>query len=328
MNVFYFSSDLFASVAATSMVSLMENNRSFDDIHFYIVDDGIKDKTRTELVNLIHSYGRQIDFIPAPDPCELFQYQFKDRYQLGHSYVRMCIGRLLPETVDRILCLDSDTLILNDLTELWNMDMGDNILAGVADCMNLKAYSKQFGLTGEEFYCNAGVFLVNLKKWREENIEKEIIDIIHKRKGNVFFFEQTLMNYCCRGKIVKLHPKYNAYTLFYAFTYENLIRWRNPTIFYTQEEIIEAKKQPSIVHLTRNFYMMSRPWVEGCDHPLTKDYLRYKNMTPWRKLSADTRSNRQKRQYKLWHKIPQDVLCYGANIVYNDIRPQMWWKNE
>ena len=328
MNVFYFSSDLFANVAATSMVSLMENNRSFDDIHFYIVDDGIKDKTRTELVNLIHSYGRQIDFIPAPDPCELFQYQFKDRYQLGHSYVRMCIGRLLPETVDRILCLDSDTLILDDLTELWNMDMEDNILAGVADCMNLKAYSKQFGLTGEEFYCNAGVFLVNLKKWREENIEKEIIDIIHKRKGNVFFFEQTLMNYCCRGKIVKLHPKYNAYTLFYAFTYENLIRWRNPTIFYTQEEIIEAKKHPSIVHLTRNFYMMSRPWVEGCDHPLTETYLAFKKKTPWTQLVKDTRTTTQIIKYKLWHCVPQCLLCNVARIIYNGIRPKLWWKNE
>lgn len=49
MNVFYFSSDLFANVAATSMVSLMENNKSCDLIHFYLVDDGIKNETKNSL---------------------------------------------------------------------------------------------------------------------------------------------------------------------------------------------------------------------------------------------------------------------------------------
>ena len=328
MNVFYFSSDLFANVAATSMVSLMENNRSFDDIHFYMVDDGIKDENKKKLVEMVQTYNRKIDFIPAPDPCEMFRYPFKSRYQMGHSYVRMCIGRLLPESVDRVLCLDSDTLVLNDLTELWNMDMGNNILAGAVDCMNLKAYSRQFGLSGNEFYCNAGVILVNLEEWRKQNIEEKIIDVINKKNGNVFFFEQTLMNYCCRDKVIKLHPKYNTYTLFYAFDYQNLLNWRKPTIFYTSQEIEEAKNNPSIVHLTRNFYMMSRPWVEGCDHPLTETYINFKQKTPWPQLSKDTRTASQITKYKVWHYIPQNLLCRAASIIYNGIRPKLWWKNE
>lgn len=328
MDIFYFSSDLFVSVAATSMVSLMENNRAFDKIHFYVVDDGITNENKNKLANLVHEYKREINFIPAPDPCELFRYPFKDRYQMGHSYVRMCVGRLMPESVERVLCLDSDTLILGDLTALWNMDMEDNVMAGVIDCVNLKAYSKQFGLSENEFYCNAGVFLVDLKKWREQAVEEKIIKVIHERNGNVFFFEQTLMNYSCRGKIAKLHPCYNTYTLFYALSYKNLIRWRNPTTFYTEQEITEAKNNPLIVHLTRNFYMLSRPWVKGCDHPLTGRYLDYKAKTPWPELSEDTRTERQKMRYKLWHAIPQALLCFGASIAYNKIRPKMWWKNE
>ena len=51
MNVFYFSSDLFASVVAVSMVSLLENNKEQEKITFYIVDDGISDEKKILLNN-------------------------------------------------------------------------------------------------------------------------------------------------------------------------------------------------------------------------------------------------------------------------------------
>lgn len=328
MNVFYFTSDAFAGVAATSMLSLMENNRNADSITFYVIDDGISTEKKDMLTRMVMGYGREVQFIHAPDPSELFDFPFESRYQMGHSYVRMAIGTLLPAHVDKVLALDSDTLITGDISELWEMNMGDHILGGVVDCMNLKAYRKQFGLTGDEFYCNAGVFMVNLKKWREQKIEDEIKQVIAKKNGNVFFFEQTLMNYSCRGRILKLHPKYNTYTLFYAFQFKNLLTWRKPTIFYSQKEADEARQAPAIIHFTRNFYMQSRPWVKGCDHPLTQEYLRYKQLTPWPMMDEDTRSTKQKAMYKLWHCIPQGMLAHIVSIIYNQIRPKMWWKNE
>lgn len=328
MNVFYFTSDLFVSVAAVSIVSLMENNRDFVKIHFYIVDDGISDEKKEKLTGLIRDYGREVSFIEAPDPSEALRFPFKSRYQMGHSYVRMCIGSLLPESVERVLCLDSDTLVMGSLRGLWDLDIGNNILAGVTDCMNLSAYNRQFGLTGDEFYCNAGMFLVDLKKWRENHIEDEICEVIQSHNGNVFFFEQTLMNYACRGRIYQLHPRYNSYTLLYAFTYENLLRWRNPTVFYTKAETDEAKNSPVIIHFTRNFYMLSRPWVKGCDHPMTVEYLKYKAMTPWQELEEDNRSVKKKGIYTMVHTLPQGLLARVAGVIYNSIRPKMWWKNE
>lgn len=328
MNVFYFASDLFASVAATSIVSLLENNKVANEINFYIIDDGITRENKEKLTAMIVSYGRSVHYITAPGPSELFDFPFKSRYQMGHSYVRMAIDTLLPETVDRVIALDSDTLIVGDISELWNLDMGENILAGVADCMNLSAYRHQFGLLGEEFYCNAGVFLIDLKKWREQKIKERIKDVIKKKNGNVFFFEQTLMNYSCKGKIYKLHPKFNCYTLFFAFDYKNLIRWRKPSIFYTEKEVTEAKEKPAIIHFTRNFYMLSRPWIKGCDHPISTQYQKYKGLTVWPDLDEDDRTWKQLIKYKLWHVFPQGVIATGASVLYNSIRPRIWWKNE
>lgn len=328
MNVFYFTSDLFASVAATSIVSLLENNKAVKEINFYIVDDGITSENKEKLTAMIISYGRYVHYIVAPDPSELFDFPFKSRYQMGHSYVRMAIATLLPETVERVIALDSDTLVVGNLSELWKLDMGENILAGVADCMNLDAYSRKFGLSGEEFYCNAGVFLIDLKKWREQKIEEKIKNVIREKNGNVFFFEQTLMNYSCKGKICKLHPKYNCYTLFFAFDYKNLIRWRKPTIFYTEAEVSEAKAKPIIIHFTRNFYMLSRPWVKGCDHPMSAKYKKYKELTAWPNLDEDNRTWKQLTKYRLWHLFPQNIIARGASVLYNLVRPRIWWKNE
>lgn len=328
MDVLYFCSDAFIHVAATSIVSLLENNKDLTSINVWVVDDGISEEKKQLLEEMIVQYGRELHFVPAPDPSQFFDFPFKSRYQMGHSYMRMCIGSLLPESIEELLVLDSDTLVLGNLRDLWETKMDNYILAGVADCVNVKAFRHQFMLQDSGIYCNAGMFLVNLKAWRENKIEDCIRETIHENNGNIFFFEQTLMNYACKDKILKLDAKYNSYTLFYAFTYKNLIRWRRPTNFYTESEVKNAVVDSRIIHFTRNFYMTSRPWVLGCDHPLTEVYRRYKYLTPWKELESDNRSFGKKAEYKLIHMIPQVVLVYIVNIMYNTIRPLMRWKNE
>lgn len=328
LNVLYFCSDLFVDVAATSIVSLLENNKEFGSINIYVIDDGISETKREMLSSLVASYSRNIAYVDAPDPSEFFQFPFKSRYQMGHSYMRMCIGSLVPESVDRLLCLDSDTLVTGSLARLWQTDLNGKILAGVADCVNLKAFRKQFMLSEDDVYCNAGVFLVNMNEWRGCNVEERIRETIREHNGNIFFFEQTLMNYACRERIVRLAPIYNAYTLFFAMSYKNLMRWRRPTNFYSDAEAREATEHPVIVHFTRNFYLTSRPWVKGCAHPLTADYLGYKNLTPWNTVEEDGRPWKKKLIYRLVHIVPQGLLAFATNILYNDIRPLLFWKNE
>ena len=77
-----------------------------------------------------------------------------------------------------------------------------------------------------------------------------------------------------------------------------------------------------------NFYMMSRPWVKGCDHPLTEEYVKYKKMTPWPNLEEDNRPAKARFKYALWHSVPQSLLALVAGFIYNEVRPKMWWRNE
>ena len=323
MDVVYFSSDLFSSVTGTSIVSLLENNKNVDSIRIFYIDDGISVEKRNQTISIVKSYGREIIFITAPTIDELFDFKFNSRYQLGHSYMRMGLGTILPKDIDKVLCLDSDTLVMGSLKELWNLDMGENILAGVSDCINVKAYSKKFLLAANDIYCNAGIFLINLKEWRRNEIEKKIRQVIRAQNGNVFFVEQTLMSSVCRGKILKLKPNYNCYTSMYCFSYKNVIRWRRPINYYTENEISDAKLNPIVVHFTRNFYMSSRPWVEGCEHPMKDVYRKYMLMTPWKDLWKNDMTIKKKLTKKLLHILPEWMLAYVIYIPYNVVRPNM-----
>lgn len=57
LNVLYFSSDLFVDVAASSIVSLLENNKSFEDIKIYVIDDGISN----EKCELLRKWWKTMD---------------------------------------------------------------------------------------------------------------------------------------------------------------------------------------------------------------------------------------------------------------------------
>lgn len=328
MDVVYFTSDLFASATGISILSLMKNNLKFDDIHFYVFEDGVSEKNKNLLKKMvIEDYSRKITFLKLPMADECFDYKFKNKYYMGRTYLRLCLDKYLPSSVEKVLCLDSDTLILGDLSEIWYQDLGDNILAGVADCVNVEAFHYQFGLEKNDIYINAGMSIINVKKWHEEGLTEAAIEYIRQKNGNVFFVEQTMMNYLCRNRIKKLPLNYNCYTLIYAFSYDELIKLRNPNIFYTKIEVEEAIKDPRLIHYTRNFYMMSRPWIKGCDHAMTAEYQRYMRLSAWPDLEEDTRTFKEKAKAAMWHMLPRSMMIRLVNFLYNSVRPKLIWKN-
>lgn len=329
MDVVYFTSDLFAGATGISILSLMKNNKAFSDIHFYVFEDGVTEENKNLLKKSVEEdYKRKITFLKMPMADECFDYKFKTKYYMGRTYLRLCLDKYLPENVDKVLCLDSDTLILGDLSDIWNMDLGNNVLAGVSDCLNVKAYNYQFGLNEDNIYINVGMSIIDVKKWREEKLTDVAKAYIREKNGTVFFVEQTMMNYICRNRIFKLPLKYNCYTLLYAFSYDELLKLRKPTYFYTKQEVEEAKADPRLVHFTRNFYMMSRPWIKGCDHAMTPEYQKYKAMSYWPELEEDRRTRKEKMKAAFWHSMPRGLMICFVNFLYNTVRPKLIWKNE
>lgn len=325
MYVIYHSSDTFAEVTGVSMISLFENNKSADKIHVLYIQKGMTDANKAILTSIAKQYGRELEFMDMPNWSQKLNIELKSCKAgwLGFGYNRLFLTEYIPEDVDRVLYLDSDTVIEGSLDELWNTDMDGYYLAAVDDCLSSK-YRDIVGLTGEGNYCNAGMLLVNLNKWREDNITDAFIKMIYDNNGYFVFNEQSILNSMFSEKIKILPQKYNVNSLVYLFSRKELMRLRRPYNFpYSEDELKQARENPVITHFTGNFYVHRRPWVENSDHPHKEAYLKYRSLSPWKDapLAKDTRPANARRYTQLCQKLPRSVMLLAVSVLYNTIRP-------
>lgn len=101
------------------------------------------------------------------------------------------MGTLLPDDVDRVLYLDCDTLCNGSLHDFYNLNFGDNYAAGVIDCLS-EAYYDLFDMDKTSRYCNSGMLLFNIKKWREDNMETIVANYVRSKKDMYSLWSKVL----------------------------------------------------------------------------------------------------------------------------------------
>lgn len=113
--------------------------------------------------------------------------------------IRSALTKVFPHH-DRILSIDCDTVVLNDISELWDIPLDDYYVAGVKEPI----LSQQHGY----LYINAGVTMWNLKKLRKDGMDDQMIYSLNARKH--FFVSQDVLNEECKGHILELPVEYNV----------------------------------------------------------------------------------------------------------------------
>lgn len=112
------------------------------------------------------------------------------------TYYRLLAGDILPPQVERVLYLDPDIVINKSLAELYSFDMGDNVIAGATHLFGPlgKINRLRLGMKNNHCYINAGVILIDLKKWRETVSVKDILGYISKKHRTLFLADQDVIN--------------------------------------------------------------------------------------------------------------------------------------
>ena len=328
MNVVYYSSDFFAEMCGVSIQSLCEKNIQENEICIYIVEDHISDLNKERLKNITDKYNRKLIFIKMPSQEEVYP---GVKINLGRTYARMALGEILPKTVHRVLSLDSDTLVMDSLHEMYNTEFEENeYVAGVYDCVGSAIQKKVLHVPDDLNYCNAGVFLIDMKKWRSENVGQKLLQSVIKNadgKHIMYFLEQDIMNLAFYGHLKVLNPRYNMITSVYYFEYEEVLRMKKPVIYYEKETIEKAKSNPAIFHATTCFYIGKRMWVENSDHPCAIYYQDFRSRTPWKNEPKvqDSRKRSKKIYARFWKMMPRKLAVYLASLTINYFRPFYAW---
>lgn len=324
MNIVYYCSDFFAEICGVSIQSLCENNTETEEIVVYIIEDHISEINKKRLDSIAKKYNRKIEYIEMPTQEEVYP---GIEFDLGRTYARMALGEILPKNVERVLSLDSDTLIMDSLQEMYDTIFKDEeYVAGVYDCVGSAMQDKVLRAPKDMKYCNAGMFLIDLLKWREKNVGMQLFELVTKQvneKRTMYFLEQDLMNITFYGHIKLLPARYNLLTSICLFDYDDVIRMKRPVSYYEKQDVEDAKRKPALIHATTCFYVGKRMWVEGSDHPMARKYLEYRGKTPWAELPqiSDSRKWSKKIYAKFWKTLPKKMSIGLAVFMINYVRP-------
>lgn len=230
-------------IAISSLLHYIDTDT---DIDIYILCSGISELKKQYFYNLssnIHFLDIEIEPLNINKDFD---------YISIATYYRLMIPDKLKQ-YDKCLYLDSDIIIKDDITPLINMPIEDYFLIGVRNYFSRECYPyfyeercKDCSIETLDYYINAGILLMNLKLFRENNLSDKMIDDASK---NIYSYnDQDLLNKYCNGKIGLLSLKYN-------FMVQYLNR-KEIVSEVLKEDIYEVAKNPVIIHYSTR----KKPW--------------------------------------------------------------------
>ncbi|MBE6601871.1 MAG: glycosyltransferase family 8 protein [Ruminococcaceae bacterium] len=211
--IFFSTDDTYIPYLDVAIMSLIENASASYRYRLVILNTGL-DPENVAKVKKNEKPGVRIDFIDISNRLESIKSRFKNVYHFSIvTYYRLFIASLFPE-YDKVLYLDCDLVVTGDISELYRIDLGENILGGapeqfIQNTPEFRQYTKEaLGIDSDD-YVNAGVLLLNLKKYREEQIEDRFVRLITEYDFDLLDPDQAYLNYLCRGKILVLPNGWN-----------------------------------------------------------------------------------------------------------------------
>ena len=155
---------------------------------------------------------------------------------------------LLPAGIGRVLFLDADMLVLDDIGPLWSHDLAGRAWAATVDpaiplCRSPRGVplSVASGIPADAPYCNAGVMLIDVEAWRQRGVAERALDFISRIADRVDFLHQEALNATAWNDWTPLDP-----------------RWNLPATAGRRfdQTSVEAAAAPAIVH----FAGRMKPW--------------------------------------------------------------------
>ena len=264
--------DKYVPYCGIMLTSLFENNI---DLRFcvHILSEGLNEQNRNDLTKFANNYGQSVEFVTIDKDILKDCPIKKNDYVSLATYYRILAPMLLSTDIDIILYLDCDIIINNNIAELYNIDISDYAVGGVIDddFGNEEKYQR-LNIPTKDYYTNAGVLLVNLKYWRENEIVNKCLDYIKNNANKIIQHDQDVINAILHEKIKRLPLTYNFQTAFilshlqYKYTIE------------IKDMIRICMYNPTIIHYTGS----GKPWYKHSQHPYTNHYLRYHRISIWK----------------------------------------------
>lgn len=308
-HVAYACDENYIEQTMVSMASLMEHNQTHK-IVIYLIESKIGRESLQKICHLVEQYKQSFICIALDDLMKGIDLTLDERHPKT-IYAKLFLDQVCE--ADRILYLDSDTVITSSLEDLWKMDFQDAYIAGVAMPYTTDI-KRKLGLTSEMDYFCDGIVLINLKVWRNKQVAEQCREYIMRQKGNPYMLSEGVINAVAGEYRITLPPKYNLMSTFLLWNAKQIKELFDVFHFYTQEQIEQARKNPVIIHYLNELYI--RPWYRNSDHPYRDEYMKWREKIGWNMpMESGIRSMRTKGVIVLNKVLPFSWFCRIYRLV-------------
>ena len=278
----------YAKYVGTSMLSLLDNTS--EDVTIHVLHDSTLTKeNRKKLIQIVYNRDQDIEFYNVEELSksgidkinEQFPNINKNFRPSVAMFYRIFIPDLLSKEISKAIYLDADTIVNLDIVEMWNFDLGENLIAARPDANIIVNPDEKFTLSIQiidalkremarrysiirdgtvacEDYFNSGVLIFNLDKMRavfNENgkLLNECLQVLQKYQGKINFLDQDALNVVFNKRYFKLSGKFN-----WDLCHD--MRWKKPMklapwIYHFNGAIIRLDSKFPHNRIWLNYYM-------------------------------------------------------------------------
>jgi lipopolysaccharide biosynthesis glycosyltransferase len=260
------------------MASILINFKKDRRICFHLIHSDLLPEDYERSLEMRNVRAFDLEFIPVnrADYQKWAEGQDMKWLSVG-TYYRFGIPEVVPQSVSRVLYLDSDIVVDADLSELWEIDLS-GCYAGVVEEFWNNTKPKVLGIKHNRGF-NAGVVLMNLDEIRKSNYLEDAFEYLQMNRQHITCHDQSILNGIWSGKVKYMDPRFNAVR--YNFIKRKKIKtWGFSKII-----------NPATIHYTR----IDKPWKVFCEHSQWKKYFDCVKYTPFAMTQAQYNWFRTKR---------------------------------
>ena len=275
MNVATSLDDNYVKYVYVMLHSLFSNNEDAE-IFVYLLQSSLEDESVKQLTSLCEQHNNHLCLLNVLENEMDSRFLQTDSWPMEACY-RLKLFDLLPDDVERLLYLDADIIINQNLSDLYQVELGNKKLAA---CQDVKIRDKtlldRVNTLRDEAICeliergdyfNSGVLLFDVKELRQEYSYQKYLEEAAKISFKIYAPDQDLLNLVHHQDVFWVDE--NKYDFYPAVQIEEGLDYDY------------AKENSAIIHFTGR-----KPWTGG-DHlhfNTEKIWWEYALQTPYRDI--------------------------------------------
>lgn len=276
VHIAFITDENYVMPTTVALTSLKLNKNTDTKYIIHILANNLSDDSKNNLLTLNDENFRiELKIVNVDKKFNKLTKKDGDLHVSPSALIKLRLPEILNK-VGKVLYLDGDVLIQDDLLELYNTNIKKFYAAVVKDILSERNAAHMINMNiKNKYYFNSGMMLLNLTKCRKNNITRKLIN--YRENGKNHFMDQDTLNYVFNENVKYVSYRYNYLNKFYDW-------WGGEKLSLFYGEVFPNNKKESFKNATIiHFGSYEKPWIYDLGF-LSNLYKKYYYKSPYKNI--------------------------------------------